>query len=124
MRFMLMLEAADAGASDHVFDAVAVAALERYGALLLGAGVLLEAARLQSPGGGATVWLSHPRGAHVDTGPEQRGVAVQWFWLIEVRSLEEAIEWARRCKCLFTDAQQRIVIRALVEGGDAPRACT
>ena len=63
MRFMLMLEAADPGASDHAFDAGAVAALERYGALLLGAGVLLEAARLQSPGGGATVWLSHPRGA-------------------------------------------------------------
>jgi hypothetical protein len=124
MRFMLMLEAGATAASDHAFDATAVAALERYGALLLGAGVLLEAARLHPPGHAPTVWLDRSRGARVDAHPEQGGIAVQWFWLIEVRSLEEAIEWARRCTSPSTDAQPRIVIRALVEGGDAPPART
>ena len=123
MRFMLMLEAGDAAGHERPVDAAAVAALERFGALLLDAGVLLEAARLHPARHGATVCLSSSRGVRVDTGPQQRS-DVEWCWLIEVRSLEEAIEWARRCSGPFADAPPRIAIRALVESGDAPPART
>lgn len=124
MRFMLMLEAGDAAARDRADDAVATAALARYGARLLDAGVLLETARLRPAAHGATVWLSDSRGARVDAGPAPSDGVVECCWLVEVRSLEEAIEWARRCIGPFADAQPRIVVRPLVETGDAPPART
>jgi hypothetical protein len=95
---MLMIpkgyENAPAGAMP---DAGAVAAMMKYNESLLKAGVLLALDGLHPPSMGARV--SFPGGKpKVADGPFAAAKEViGGYWMIQVKSKEEAIEWARRC---------------------------
>src|SRR6478736_4777799 len=99
MRFMMLMiprgyESAEPGAMP---SAEAVAAMMKYNEELQKAGVLLALDGLHPPSMGARV--SFPGGkAHVSDGPfaEAREV-LGGYWMIQVRSREEAIAWASRC---------------------------
>jgi len=98
MRFMMMVKIpATVTAGDYGPDAETVAAMTRYNEELTQAGVLLaldglhpaeEGARLSFGGGGR---------ATVTDGPyAEAKEIVGGYWIIDVRSREEAIEWAGR----------------------------
>lgn len=99
MRFMMLMipkgyETATAGTMP---SADAVAAMMKYNEALQKAGVLLALDGLHPPSMGARV--SFPGGkAHVSDGPfaEAREV-LGGYWMINVASRAEAIEWASRC---------------------------
>ena len=98
MRFMMLMipkgyESAEAGAMPA---AEQVAAMMRYNESLKKAGVLLSLDGLHPPSMGARV--SFERGKpHVTDGPfaEVKEV-LGGYWMIQVRSREEALEWSRR----------------------------
>lgn len=101
MRFMMLMiprgyESADPDATREL-DPEAVAAMMKYNEELEKAGVLLDLNGLHPPSRGARISFAggEPR---VTDGPfaEVKEV-VGGYWLIDVASKEEAIEWAKRC---------------------------
>jgi hypothetical protein len=102
MRFMLLLKgdpevsappAPDAPPLDEL-----VAAMSRYSEELSQAGVLLAAEGLYPSGmGGARVVYAKGRRTVVDGPFAEAKELVAGFYMIDVKSREEAIEWASRC---------------------------
>jgi len=80
--------------SETAVTAELVAAMTRYNDELRRAGMLL------SLGDGATVVFDSEGATSVTDGPfTEAKEVVGGYWLIQARSPEEAIEWARRCPC-------------------------
>src|SRR6185503_18017669 len=119
MRFMmLMIPKGYEGAKPGTMpDAKAVAAMMKYNESLQKAGVLMALDGLHLPSMGARV--SFPGGkAKVTDGPftEVKEV-VGGYWMIQVKSKEEAIEWASRCP---GSENEVIEIRQVQEFSDFP----
>jgi hypothetical protein len=78
-----------------------VEAMSRYNEELRRAGMLLSLDGLHPPGGdGASVRFDGDGAATVTDGPyAEAKEVVGGYWLIQARSKEEAVEWARRCPC-------------------------
>src|ERR1700754_2324696 len=99
MRFMMLVipKGYETAAPGTVPDAKGVEAMMKFNESLQKAGVLLAVDGLHPPSMGARV--SFPGGkAKVTDGPfaEAREV-LGGYWMIQVKSREEAIEWAKRC---------------------------
>jgi hypothetical protein len=119
MRFMMLMipkgyEKAKAGAMP---DAKAVAAMMKYNESLQKAGVLLALDGLHPPSMGARV--SFPGGKpQVTDGPFTEAKEVLGgYWMIQVKSKEEALEWAKRCPASDNEV---IEIRQVQEFSDFP----
>src|SRR3954452_24259599 len=119
MRFMMLMipkgyEKAEPGAMP---DAKAVAAMMKYNESLQQAGVLLALDGLHPPSMGARV--SFPGGKpKVTDGPFAEAKEVLGgYWMIDVKSREEAIEWASRCPA---SPNELIEIRQVQEMSDFP----
>ena len=99
MRFMMLMipkgyEKAEPGT---VPSAEAVAAMMKYNEQLQKAGVLLALDGLHPPSTGARVAFAGGK-AKVSDGPfTEAKEVVGGYWMIQVKSREEAIEWATRC---------------------------
>ena len=120
MRFMMLMipkgyESAEPGTLP---DAKAVEAMIKYNAELEKAGVLLSLDGLHPPSMGARV--SFPGGKPVVTdGPNiKANEALGGYWIIQVNSKEDAIEWAKRCPALDNEM---IEIRQVQEFEDFPK---
>lgn len=98
MRFMMMVipKGYESAAPDAMPTAEAVAKMMEYNKALQKAGVLLALDGLYPPSAGAR--LSYADGkATVTDGPfAEAKEVIGGYWIIQVRSHEEAIEWARR----------------------------
>jgi hypothetical protein len=99
MRFMMLMipQGYDEADPDDVPDAQAVAAMMEYNEALHRAGVLRALEGLTPPSAGARVAFAGgvPR---VTRGPfPEASETLGGYWMIEVRSQEEAIAWASRC---------------------------
>ena len=99
MRFMMLMipkgyETAEPGT---VPDAGSVAAMMKYNESLQRAGVLLALDGLHPPAMGARVSFKGGK-PQVKDGPFSEAKEVLGgYWLIDVKSRDEAIEWAKRC---------------------------
>jgi len=119
MRFMMLMipkgyEKAEPGAMP---DAKAVEAMMKYNESLQKAGVLLALDGLHPPSMGARVAFSggNPR---VTDGPFTEAKEVLGgYWMIQVKSKEEAVEWAKRCPASDNEV---IEIRQVQEFADFP----
>jgi len=119
MRFMMLMipKGYEKAAPGTLPDARAVEAMMKYNESLQKAGVLLALDGLHPPSMGARV--TFPGGkAVVKDGPfaEAREV-VGGYWMIQVKSREEAIAWAKRCPGSETEM---IEIRQVQEMSDFP----
>jgi hypothetical protein len=99
MRFMMLMipRGYEKAAPGTVPDAKAVEAMMKYNEALQKADVLLTLDGLHPPSMGARV--SFPGGKpKVTDGPfAEAKEVIGGYWMIEVKSREEAIEWAKRC---------------------------
>ena len=119
MRFMMLMipKGYESAAPGQMPTAEAVAAMMRYNESLKQAGVLLSLDGLHPPAMGARV--TFPGGKPVVTDgpfPEAKEV-LGGYWMIQVRSREEAIEWAKRCPA---SSNETIEIRQVQELADFP----
>jgi len=119
MRFMMLMipkgyETAAAGTAP---PADRVAAMMKYNESLQKAGVLLALDGLHPPSMGARV--TFPAGKpKVTDGPFAEAKEVLGgYWMIQVKSREEAIEWAKRCPA---SENETIEIRQVQEMSDFP----
>src|SRR5215475_433266 len=119
MRFMMLMipKGYESAAPGTAPDAKAVEAMMRYNEALQKAGVLLALDGLHPPSMGARV--SFPDGkAKVTDGPFAEAKEVLGgYWMIQVKSREEAIEWAKRCP---GSENEMIEVRQVQEMGDFP----
>ena len=97
MRFMMMVKASANSEAGVMPDESLIAAMTRYNEELAKAGVLLDLAGLQPSSKGARIMFSAGGKPTIVDGPftETTGL-VAGYWLIQVKSREEAIEWAKR----------------------------
>ena len=123
MRFMLMLKATDVSeagvfpeGSKELF-----AAMGRYNEEMVKAGVMLAGEGLQPSSKGARVTFSGGKRTVTDGPFAEAKELVAGFWLIQVKSKEEAIEWVKRCPSpMGEDVESVIEIRQVYEASDFP----
>jgi hypothetical protein len=95
MRFMMLL--IPKGSPGAIPDAQAVTAMMRYNESLQKAGVLLALDGLHPPSMGTRVSFSGGKPKATDGPFIEAKEVVGGYWMIQVKSKEEAIEWASRC---------------------------
>ena len=119
MRFMMLMipKGYENAAPGTMPDAKAVDAMMKYNESLQKAGVLLALDGLHPPSMGARV--SFPGGkAKVTDGPFAEAKEVLGgYWMIQVKSKEEAVAWASRCPASENEV---IEIRQVQEFSDFP----
>jgi hypothetical protein len=119
MRFMLLMipKGYESAAPDAMPSVDAVAAMMKYNESLQKAGVLLALDGLHPPSAGARV--TFPGGKPVVTdGPFAEAKEVLGgYWMIQVKSKEEAIAWASRCP---GSGNEIVEVRQVQEMSDFP----
>jgi hypothetical protein len=119
MRFMLLMipKGYEDAAPGTMPDADAVAAMMKYNESLQKAGVLLALDGLHPPSMGARVTFSGGK-PRVSDGPFAEAKEVLGgYWMIQVKSKAEAIEWASRCPASNNEI---IEVRQVQEFADFP----
>lgn len=93
MRFMMLM--VPAGGDEPLAETANAGAMARYGDSLRRAGVLLATDGLCPPPAGTRVSISAGKARVTDGAPADP--VLGRYWMIQARSKEEAVEWARRC---------------------------
>lgn len=97
MRVMVMVKASPSSEAGAMPSGELLAAMGRYNEALVQAGVMLAGEGLHPSSRGVRVQFSGDRRSVVDGPFTETRELVAGYWLWQVRSMEEAIEWARRC---------------------------
>ncbi len=99
MRFMMLMipKGYEKAAPGTMPDAEKVAAMMKYNESLQKAGVLLALDGLQPPSMGARVTFSGGKPKVTDGPFTEAKEVLGGYWMIQVKSKEEAVEWAKRC---------------------------
>jgi hypothetical protein len=79
------------------------------------AGVLLAADGLQPSSKGARVRFSGSKRTVIDGPFAETKELIAGFWILQVKSKEEAIEWIKRCPNPFPDGESEVEIRQVSE---------
>src|ERR1700728_835619 len=119
MRFMLLMipKGYEQAAPGAMPDPKAVAAMMKYNESLQKAGVLLALDGLHPPSAGARVSFQGGKPKVTDGPFVEAKEVVGGYWMIQVKSKEEAIEWASRCPASENEV---IEIRQVQEMSDFP----
>ena len=122
MRFMMMVRANRDSEAGVMPGEELLTAMGKYNEELARAGALLAGEGLHPTSKGARVRFSGSRRTVVE-GPFPEKELIAGFWLIEVPSRDEAIEWARRCPNPM-EGESEIEIRQVFEAEDFGPALT
>jgi len=116
---MILVKATAASEAGVMPDASLMAAMGAYHEELAKAGVLLDATGLQASSKGWRVCYSGGKRTVVDGPFAETKELIAGYTLIQVRSREEAVEWARRYPAPFGEhADGEIEVRQLFELDD------
>ncbi|MDD5323338.1 MAG: YciI family protein [Methylococcales bacterium] len=119
MRFMMLMipKGYENAAPGTMPDAKAVAAMMEYNKALKEAGVLLTLDGLHPPSMGVRVTFSGGKPQVTDGPFVEAKEVLGGYWMIQVKSKKEAIEWATRCPASDNEI---IEIRQVQEFSDFP----
>lgn len=121
MRFMMIVKANKDSEAGALPSKELVAAMGKFNEEMVKAGVMLAAEGLQPSSKGVRITDSGgQRSALRGPFPDIREL-VAGFWIIQAKSLEEAIEWGMRCPNPMGEGMEsEIEIRPLMEASDFP----
>jgi len=119
MRFMILLKANQETEAGTLPSSELLAAMGKYNEALTDAGVLEAAEGLQPTSKGTRVRFSEKQRT-VTKGPfDDADHDIAGFWIFNVKSLDEAIDWVKRCPFPFEKGgEAEIEIRQVFEAGD------
>src|SRR5713101_5069763 len=117
MRFMILLKADKTTESGALPDEKLLAAMGKYNEELVKAGVLLAAEGLQPSSKGARVRFSGEKRTVIDGPFAETKELLAGFWMFNVKSKEEAIDWVKRCPNPM-EGDAEIEIRQVFEAED------
>jgi hypothetical protein len=123
MRFMVMVKSDERAESGLMPTEDELAAMSRYNEEMVKAGVLLAGEGLHPTAKGARIKFESGRPSVIDGPFAEAKELIAGFWLIDVKSKDEAIEWMKRMPC--TDgAEVNLEIRQVFESDDFGDAYT
>ncbi|MFI6320940.1 YciI family protein [Nonomuraea sp. NPDC050556] len=96
MRYMMIVKGDPEGGADFTPSSDIVAQMRTYNAELVKAGVMLAGEGLYPSSEGVRLKFSGGRSTVVDGPFTESKELIAGFWIIEVKSKEEAVEWASR----------------------------
>ena len=115
MRFMVLVKADKSSEAGVLPDQKLLTAMGKYNEELVKAGVMLAAEGLQPTSKGARVKFSGPKRTVTDGPFTESKELIAGFWLWQVKSKEEAIEWLKRAPF---DGGTEVEIRQVFETED------
>jgi hypothetical protein len=116
MRFMMIVKASKDSEAGKMPSEELLSAMGKYNEELMKAGVLLDLSGLQPSSKGARIKFSGGKRAVVDGPFTESKELIAGYWIIQVKSREEAIEWAKRVPNPQGEGQEgEIEIRQLFE---------
>ena len=118
MRFMVMVKATKNSEAGVLPSEELLAEMGKFNEELAKAGVLLAGEGLHPSSKGARVKISGDKRTVLDGPFAETKELVAGFWLLEVKSKEEAIEWVKRCPDPMPGEESEIEIRQVFEAED------
>ena len=123
MRFMVMVKATGESEAGAMPDEKILAEMGKFNEELVKAGVMLAGEGLHPSSKGARVRFSGKTRTVIDGPFAESKELIAGFWLWQVRSLDEAIEWVKRCPNPHA-GESEIEIRQVFEPEDFGEAFT
>jgi hypothetical protein len=117
MRVMVMVKASKESEAGKMPSTELLAAMGRFNEELVKAGVMLAGEGLQPSAKGKRVRFSGKQRSVVDGPFAETKELVAGFWLWQVKSMEEAVDWVKRCPNPM-ESDSDIEIRPLFEAED------
>ena len=117
MRFMVMVKATKLSESGALPDQKLLSDMGQFNEELVKAGVMLAGEGLHPSSKGARVRFSGAKRTVIDGPFAETKELVAGFWLWQVKSKEEAIEWVKRCPNPHNE-ETEVEIRQVFEAED------
>jgi hypothetical protein len=117
MRCIVMVKATKNSEAGVMPKQELLAEMGKFNEELVKAGVLLAAEGLQPSSKGKRVRFSGSNRRVIDGPFTEAKELIAGFWLWQVRSMEEAVEWVKRCPNPF-EGESEIEIRQVFEADD------
>jgi hypothetical protein len=117
MRFMVMVKATGESEAGEMPSTELLEAMGRYNEELVKAGVMVAGEGLHPSNKGVRVRFDGSERRVIDGPFAETKELVAGFWIFQVRSLEEAIEWVKRCPNPMP-GESEIEIRQIFEADD------
>ena len=118
MRVMVMVKATKNSEAGVLPSAQLLADMGRFNEQLVKAGVMLAGDGLRPSSKGKRVRFSPGKRTVIDGPFTETKELVAGFWIWQVRTIEEALEWVRRCPDPMPGEESEIEIRPLYEAQD------
>jgi len=118
MKFMMIVRATKDSEAGIMPTEELISAMGKYNEELMKAGVLLDLSGLQPSSKGARIRFSAGKRTIIDGPFVETKELIAGYWIIQVKSREEAIEWAKRAPAPFEDQECEIEIRQFFEMDD------
>jgi hypothetical protein len=117
MRFMVLVKASEDSEAGVLPSTELLTEMGKYNEQLANAGVLLAGEGLHPSSKGVRVKFSGAERKVIDGPFTETKELIAGYWLIQVKSLDEAIEWVKRCPNPH-DGESEIEIRQVFEADD------
>jgi hypothetical protein len=118
MRFMVLVKATKDSEAGVLPDEKLLADMGKFNEELVKAGVMLAGEGLQPSSKGARVRFSGTKRTVIDGPFAETKELIAGYWLWQVKSKQEAIEWVKRCPNPFPGTDSEIEIRQVFEAED------
>jgi hypothetical protein len=118
MRFMVIVKADKNSEAGVLPDQKLLADMGKFNEELVKAGVMLAGEGLHPSSKGARVRFSGSKRTVIDGPFSETKELIAGYWLFEVKSREEAIEWVKRAPNPFPGTESEIEIRQVFEADD------
>ena len=97
MRFMVIVKASKDSEAGKMPSEELLGAMAKFNEEMVKAGILLEAAGLQPSSKGARIRFSGNKRTVIDGPFAETKELIAGYWVIQVKSIADAIEWIKRC---------------------------
>jgi len=124
MRVIVMVKATKNSEAGVMPDERLLAAMGKYNEELVKAGVMLAGEGLHPSIRGKRVVMSGGKKTIVDGPFAETKELIAGFWIWQVKSMDEALEWARRCPDPMPGEESELEIRPVFEMEDFGAAVT
>jgi hypothetical protein len=124
MRFIVMVRANKESEAGVMPSEKLISEMGKFNEELVRAGVMLEGEGLQPSSKGARIRFDGGKRTVIDGPFAETKELIAGFWIIQVKSLDEAIEWMKRAPAPFEGGPSEIEIRQIFEADDFGAAFT
>lgn len=124
MRVMVIVKATKNSEAGVMPSAELLTAMGQYNEALVKAGIMLSGDGLHPSSKGKRVRFSGSQRTVIDGPFAETKEIVAGFWIWKVKSMDEAVEWVRRCPDPMPGEESEIEIRPIFEAEDFGEALT